>query len=84
MVTIRDILNRLKWTNSLDRYELVYVSRGEPNNEKIIDLSTIVEVCKNGFVYVENGFRKYIPYHRVIEIRSKDGKEILIRRNVPH
>jgi len=84
MVTIRDILNKLKWTNKLDNYELVYISRGERNNEHVVDLSTLVEVGKNGFTYLENGIPRYIPYHRVIEIRSKDRKEILIKRTVPH
>jgi len=84
VVTIRDILNKLKWTNRLHECELVYISRGEPNNEKVIDLSTIVEVCRNGFTYVENGREKYIPYHRVIEIRTKDGREVFIKRKVPH
>ena len=77
-------MNKLRWTGRLGECELVYISRGEPNNEKIVDLSTIVEICKNGFVYVENGYRIYIPYHRVIEIRTKDRKEVFIRRKVPH
>ena len=80
MKTIRDILNKLKWTNQLDKYVLIYLSRGEPGNVHMVDLSSLVEVGKNGFTYVENGVTKYIPYHRVVEIRSKDGSEILIRR----
>ena len=82
MVTIRDILNKLKWTNQLDKYELVYISRGEPGNIHVVDLSTITEIRRDGFKYIENEVEKYIPYHRVIEIRSKDGKEVLIKRNV--
>ena len=84
MVTIRDILNKLKWTGRLQDYVLVYVSRGEERNEHVVDLANLVEIGKHGFSYIENGVVRYIPYHRVIEIRSKDGKEVLIRRNVPH
>ncbi len=82
VTTIRDILNKLKWTNTKDRYILIYRSRGEPNDQHVVDLANLIEVGRNGFSYIENGHVKYIPYHRVIEVRSKDGKEILIRRQV--
>ncbi|MFB6469855.1 MAG: DUF504 domain-containing protein [Vulcanisaeta sp. AZ3] len=84
MVTIRDILNKLKWTNQLDNHMLIYVSRGSPNNEEVIDLSRLTAISRDGFTYVgKDGRETYIPYHRVVEIRRKDGV-VIFRRNVPH
>jgi uncharacterized protein (UPF0248 family) len=84
MVTIREILNRLKWTNQLDNYVLVYVSRGSLNNEELIELSRIVTIGRDGFTFVSSSGREtYIPYHRVVEIRGKDGT-VIFRRSRPH
>ncbi|OYT26899.1 MAG: hypothetical protein B6V02_00915 [Thermoprotei archaeon ex4572_64] len=80
MVTIREILNKLKWTNQLHNYVLIYLSRGHEGNVREIDLESLVGVYSNGFEYMEQGKVKYIPYHRVIEIRSKDGRTVLISR----
>ncbi|WP_054857094.1 DUF504 domain-containing protein [Vulcanisaeta sp. JCM 16159] len=84
MVTIREILNKLKWTNQIDNYVVIFVSRGSPNNEEIIDLSRIISISRDGFTYISNSGREtYIPYHRVVEIRHKNGT-VIFRRNVPH
>lgn len=84
MVTIREILNKLKWTNQMGDYVLVFVSRGSPNNEEVIDLSRVVSISRDGFTYISGSGREtYIPYHRVVEIRRKDGT-VIFRRNVPH
>ena len=50
---IRDFLNRLKWhpkENPAD-YEIVYVSRGEPNDLAIVNCKNIVKVYHRGFEY---------------------------------
>ncbi len=84
MVTIRDILNKLKWTNQLDNYVLIYVSRGSPNNEEVLELSRITVISRDGFMFVSrDGKETYIPYHRVVEIRRKDGT-VIFHRDVPH
>lgn len=84
MVTIREILNKLKWTNQLNNYVLIYISRGAPGNEEVLDLSRIVSISRDGFMFVsKDGKETYIPYHRVIEIRDKDGNTIF-KRNIPH
>ncbi|BDR93523.1 DUF504 domain-containing protein [Vulcanisaeta souniana] len=84
MVTIRDVLNKLKWTNQINNYIVVYVSRGSPNNEEVVELSRVIMISKDGFTYISNrGRETYIPYHRVIEIRHRDGT-VIFHRNVPH
>jgi uncharacterized protein (UPF0248 family) len=84
MVTIKDVLNKLKWTDQLSNHVLVYVSRGSPNNEETIDLSRIITIGRDGFTFINNDGREtYIPYHRVVEIRNKDGT-VIFHRNVPH
>ncbi|WP_238375162.1 DUF504 domain-containing protein [Vulcanisaeta thermophila] len=84
MVTIREVLNKLKWTNQLGNYVVVYISRGSPNNEEVLDLSRVVNIGRDGFTFIGSGGREtYIPYHRVVEIRRKDGT-VVFRRNVPH
>ena len=84
MATIREILNKLKWTNQIDDYVLVFISRGSPNNEEVIDLSKVISISRDGFTYISgNGKETYIPYHRVILIKRKDGT-VIFRRNVPH
>ena len=84
MVTIREILNKLKWTNQINNYVVIFISRGSPNNEEVIDLSRIVSISRDGFTYISSSGREtYIPYHRVVLIKRKDGT-VIFRRNVPH
>jgi hypothetical protein len=84
VVTIRDLLNKLKWTSGLEGHELVYVSRGSPGNEEVLDLARIINIGRDGFTFLSNDGREtYIPYHRVVEIRRRGGA-VLFRRNVPH
>ncbi len=84
MVTIRDVLNKLKWTNQINNYVVVYVSRGSPNNEEVIELSRVITISRDGFTYMgDRGRETYIPYHRVIEIRHRDGT-VIFHRDVSH
>lgn len=47
-------------------------------------MSRVVSISRDGFTYISsNGRETYIPYHRVVEIRHKDGT-VIFRRNVPH
>ncbi|RLG22410.1 DUF504 domain-containing protein [Methanosarcinales archaeon] len=71
----RELLNKFKWTNSLDGVEVVYIHRGAPNNMRRISGYDIVEIGA-GFFTLKNGTR--IPYHRIVEIR-KDGKVVWLR-----
>ncbi|WP_243675308.1 DUF504 domain-containing protein [Vulcanisaeta distributa] len=59
MVTIREILNKLKWTNQIDNYVVIFVSRGgSPNNEEVVDLSRIISISRDGFTYINNSGRE--------------------------
>ncbi|RLF12430.1 MAG: DUF504 domain-containing protein [Thermoprotei archaeon] len=79
MVTVREMLNKLKWSLGLGGYQVVIVHRGAPGDVKVIAGSSIKEVGRYFFVYEENGVEVQIPYHRVLEVRSVEG-EVLFRR----
>jgi uncharacterized protein (UPF0248 family) len=68
----REILNKLKWHPDFDfeEYEVVYVHRGAPNNEKRVSCRDIVDLEHSDFVLQEG---THIPYHRVLRILDKDG-----------
>ncbi len=51
-----------------------------PNDEVTIQASSILELLHDGFVVEMEGSRTYIPYHRVVLIRSKSGEVLLDRR----
>ncbi|MDH5807211.1 MAG: DUF504 domain-containing protein [Candidatus Methanomethylicaceae archaeon] len=71
MKTIRDILNKIKWTSGLEGIEIIIIHRGAPNNEKIIKGEEIKDIAPRAII-CEN---LIIPYHRVICIK-KNGIEI--------
>ena len=70
-----DILNKLKWTNQLDRAEIVILHRGAPDDRKTISGKEIVELGRDRFLTQDS----CIPLHRVLEVRL-EGK-ILWRRH---
>ncbi|RLJ07761.1 MAG: DUF504 domain-containing protein [Candidatus Aenigmatarchaeota archaeon] len=70
-----DILNKLKWTNQLDRAEIVILHRGAPDDRKTISGKEIVELGRDRFLTKDS----CIPLHRVLEVRL-EGK-ILWRRH---
>ena len=79
---VRDVLNMLKWRpgEGLEKYEIVIVHRGAAGGIKHIDGAAIKDIARKAFVYTEEGAEKIIPFHRVIEIRSKSTGEIVWRR----
>ncbi len=69
-------LNRIKWTGTLDRCEVVILHRGVEGDRKIIQGSDITELKRSYFCYKKWGGRETcIPLHRVLEIRI-EGKAI--------
>jgi uncharacterized protein (UPF0248 family) len=68
----REVLNKLKWHPDFDfeEYEVVYVHRGAPNNEKCVSCRDIVDLEHSDFVLVEG---THIPYHRVLRILREGG-----------
>jgi uncharacterized protein (UPF0248 family) len=65
-----DVLNRLKWTGKLVGCEVVVVHRGASGGAKAIDASSITELKKTYFTYDDAGRERFIPFHRVREIRA--------------
>lgn len=79
MVTIREVLNRIKWAQGLNVHQVVIIHRGSPGDVKVIEGRSIKELFRNFFIYEEDGVETYIPYHRVLEIRNTSGK-VLFKR----
>lgn len=71
---LREVLNRLIWTNSKKDYIAIIVSRGYANGTRSIPLGGLIRASKDGFIILIDGYETYIPYHRVLRIESsKDG-----------
>ena len=66
-----DILNKLKWTNQLDRAEIVILHRGAPDDRKTISGKEIIELGRDRFLTQDS----CIPLHRVLEVRL-EGKTL--------
>lgn len=64
MVSIRDILNEIKWTKDLQKVEIWYVHRGVPNNTKILSGDDIVQIGRS---FLETKTAS-IPFHRIFKI----------------
>ena len=70
---IRDELNRRKWqSRDLESVTLVVRHRGAPNDEVYISGFEIAEIRADGIVKSGSAEEAgtFIPYHRVIELRS--------------
>ena len=79
---MRDFLSRLRWDKRMRgrRYVIRFVSRGAPRNYEEVESSEVVDVTRDGFVIVSRGEEKWIPYHRVIEIREEDSGRIIFSK----
>lgn len=73
---LRDVFNRIIWTNVKDNYEVVIISRGEPGNVRVIPLSGLIRASRDGIIINLNGNESFIPYHRVLLVRSISGSVI--------
>lgn len=76
MLTIREILNKLKWHLNLSDYFIKIIHRGSPNNVKVIPGSKVTSIKSSYFIYVEDGKEVLIPFHRILEITSKNGEKL--------
>lgn len=70
---LRDIFNKIIWTNVRNEYEVVIVSRGEPGDVKVLPLNNLVKASKDGIVIGVNGAESFIPYHRILLVRRSNG-----------
>ncbi len=76
---LRDILNRLKWTEGeKNRFTIRYVHRGAPNDIREILLSEVSHVRKGWFVILGEEDSP-IPFHRVHEVMDSLTGEVLWR-----
>lgn len=68
MITIRDLLNKIKWNNNLDErnYSVYYFDR--ILNKLLLLPFEKIEV-KDSFIISDN---KTIPMHRIREVRMND------------
>jgi len=71
MPTIRDLLNKMKWTSDkgLEDCEIVIVHRGAPGDVKTIKGTAIKDIAPRAIIVEEDGEEVVIPYHRVKVIR---------------
>jgi uncharacterized protein (UPF0248 family) len=75
MVSIRDVLNKIKWSGDLDKVEVWYVHRGAPDDRMVVNGGSISDVGRS-FLKVGNSL---IPHHRVFRI-IYHGKVVFDRR----
>lgn len=70
MPSIRNILNKIKWSNDSDfsKVKIWYKHRGAPNDTKIIMGEEIISLGKS-FLETKTAM---IPYHRILKIVYKD------------
>ena len=76
---IREILNKIKWTDRLENYEIEFIHRGVPGDRRVIPCERITDIIRGFFSY-QNGMEVTIPYHRVRVIRTKSGEVIWEKR----
>ncbi|MEZ0319408.1 MAG: DUF504 domain-containing protein [Pyrobaculum sp.] len=75
---MKSLFNKLKWTGQ--RAYFWYVSRGALGGEEVATTDDLVEVGSNGVVISAGGKTKYVPYHRIVEVRLENGQVLLNRR----
>lgn len=70
----KHVLNMLKWhpEHRFEEYVILVVHRGAPNNRVELSLEG-VELGKSGVILPGD---VEIPYHRILEVRRKDGVKI--------
>ncbi len=68
MVSVREILNKIRWAGDFSSVEIWYVHRGAPNNVRIIK-GTMIDDIGRSFIQVGNSM---IPHHRVFRMLYHD------------
>lgn len=81
MPTIRELLNKIKWSENggLGGCEIVIVHRGAAGNRRVIRGEDVADVAPRALICIEEGHEVIIPYHRVISL-IRDGESIWTRR----
>src|SRR4030042_3230612 len=71
----RAVLNRIKWDAKLKKqkgdFNITFIHRGVPNDEKTINYEQIIQVLASWFIYKdETGEEIQIPFHRILNIKN--------------
>ena len=64
MSSVRDVLNKIRWTGDMESVEIWFVHRGAPDNMKLVSGSEVSEVGRS---FLRAG-ESMIPHHRVFRI----------------
>ena len=81
---LRNFLSRLKWDASInpEEYLVTFVSRGAPGGVEAVRGSSIERVYLRGFEAREGGKVRYIPFHRVVEVRNTVTGSVVYKKGV--
>jgi uncharacterized protein (UPF0248 family) len=74
MGSVREVLNKIRWTGDMDTVEIWYVHRGAPEDMKMVHGCDVSEVGRS-FLKVGESM---IPHHRVFRI--VDGGKVVFER----
>lgn len=79
---LRNLINRLVWDRSIgaESYTIYYRSRGAPHGVEAVRGSDVEKVYLRGFEARVGGRLRYIPFHRVLEVRNEATGEVVYRR----
>jgi len=78
---LRALLNKIIWDSRFnpEEYEVIYVSRGALGDVEKISADKIIKVWSRGFDAAVSGKTRYIPFHRIVEIKNTKTGEVLFR-----
>lgn len=80
---MKDFFSRVLWDSSLDREKVWvrYISRGSARGYEEFTGADVLRVARDGVVVSKGSAEKYIPYHRIVEIRygGKEGRVIFLK-----
>jgi uncharacterized protein (UPF0248 family) len=85
MIPLKNIFNKIFWDKrvNIEDFEITYIHRGAPKNQKTIVASLITEVGKSWFTYKDQINENKIPMHRIIAIKNtKTGDFLWTKRNI--
>ena len=85
MIPLKNIFNKIFWDKrvNIEDFEITYIHRGAPNDQKAIAASLITQVGKSWFTYKDQGNENKIPMHRIIAIKNiKTGDFLWTKKNI--
>jgi len=69
---LRDILNRIKWDDSLspEEFQITYTHRGVNKDQLTINFTDISEIRSSWIILSDNNHDTPIPFHRIISVKN--------------